>query len=90
MFSRRDFIKAGAASAAALAALCMECAWATDPDVIDDPGHTYTSLTEQDRSLLAVLTPMILAEALPSDEDEAKLAIKVITPDFTLPYHITN
>ena len=76
MFTRRGFIKAGTASAAVLVALRMGCAWAADPEVTTDPDHTYHSLTEQDRSLLTVLTPIILAEALPADEEEAKLAIQ--------------
>ena len=76
MFTRRGFIKAGTASAAVLAALRMGCAWAADPEVTTDPDHNYHSLTEQDRSLLTVLTPIILAEALPADEEEAKLAIQ--------------
>jgi hypothetical protein len=78
MLTRRNFIKAGAAGAATLTALRIGCVWAADPEVIADPGYAYNALTEQDRSLLAALTPVILADALPADEGEAKLAIKEV------------
>ena len=67
MVSRRGFIKVGTAT---LAALHMGCLWAADPEVIADSGRSFYFLTKQDRSLLVALTPVVLAEALPTATDE--------------------
>jgi len=79
MLSRRRFIQAGIAGGAVLIAVrAVYGPFSRDPLLSEDRGFSYAVLGANERTILAALTPVMLAGALPEDRaarDEAVLLV---------------
>lgn len=72
VFTRRQFIKAGAIGGLALiAARAINGPFRAEPGAAPDPGHAYAALDAKARATIAAIAPVMLAGALP-DHGEAR------------------
>ena len=78
MLSRRNLLKKGAFSGITLLALEVFYTTRGIPSAPDGLGHSFAFLTQNDRGILSMLTPVILAEALPESIEERALAVKEV------------
>ena len=78
MLTRRKLFKQGAFSAITM--LALESCYSSSgiPPAPDGLGHDFEFLTPADRGILSKLTPVILAEGLPSITEEKALVIMEI------------
>ena len=78
MLTRRKLFKQSAVSAITM--LALESCYSSPeiPSAPDGLGHNFEFLTPADRGILSKLTPVILAEGLPTITEQKALAIREI------------
>ena len=81
MLTRRKLFKQSAVSAITM--LALESCYSSPeiPPAPDGLGHDFEFLTPADRGILSKLTPVILAEGLPTITEQKALAIREIIVD---------
>ena len=75
--NRRDFLKLGAASSAALSAVGVTASLTGCTDS-NEPNSNWLVLTRSDRALLSAITPTMLKGSFPTDATEQIQAINAI------------
>ena len=78
MLTRRKLFKQSAVSAITMLALESCYSSSETPPAPDGLGHDFEFLTPADRGILSKLTPVILAEGLPTITEQKALAIREI------------
>ena len=78
MLTRRNLFKQSAFSAITMVALESCYSSPEIPPAPDGLGHDFEFLTLADRGILSKLAPVILAEGLPTSEEQKALVIKEI------------